>query len=198
MEQIRTVSVSELFKMGRSGTELSKSMPVKTGFVLTDENLKAAKDVIEAEQYIKDFIKKNGTKAMLSLRIRRGYIGKEIDLPDGTKALQTQRSRPFGVMVALKENGIDKEVSYGISYINPIETHHYPIVGLALALRRAQGLEDPIPVRNVDMDLFNFFTVRARAYFFPERYSRKHGVANPIDYPGYEKIHKNRKLLGYD
>lgn len=198
MEQVRTVSVSELIKLGRSGTELSESMPVKTGFVLDVENLRIAKEVLEAEKYIKDFIKKNGTKAMLSLRIRRGYIGKEIDLPDGTKALQTQRSRPFGVMVALKENGVDKEVSYGISYINPIETHHYPVVGLALALKRAQGLEEAIPIRNADMELFNFFTVRARAYFFPEKYSRKHGVANPIDYPGYEKIHKNRKLLGYD
>lgn len=198
MEQIHTVSVSELIKLGRSGLDLSNYKPTKIGYSVSEESINTANKVLQAEKYVKDFINKNGTKSLLSLRIRRGYIGKEIKLPDGTKALQTQRSRPFGVMVAIKGDGIEKEVLYGISYTSPDEEHHYPIVGLSLALKRALGEEESISLKSVDMDLFNFFTVRARAYFFPERYSRKHGVPNPIDYPGYEKIHKNRQLLGYD
>lgn len=197
MEQIHSVSVQELLKFGRSGKDISKFIS-KPNYIIENKNLVLANEILSSEEYVKNFLKENGTQALLSLRIRRGYIGKEIKLPDGTRAMQTQRSRPFGVLVAIKDKSKVSEVCYGISYTSPDEIHHYPIIGLALALKRALGEEESISVKPIDIDLFNFFTVRARAYFYPEKYSRKHGVPNPIDYPGYDKIHKNRKLLGYD
>lgn len=192
---IEFASLKNVLKLMRSGSEVASNTESKLGFV-SDEMFKKAREIIEAEKYVEDFIKENGTKSMLSLRIRRGYIGKEIDLGGGCKGLQTQRSKPFGTLVAIKDNKT-QEICYGVSYISPTEDKHSRIVGLALALKRAQGLEELVSIKRIDSELFNYFTVRARAYFYPDKYSRKHGAENPIEYPNYDKIHKNRQLLGY-
>lgn len=192
---IEFASLKNVLKSMRSGAEVSPNTASNIGFI-SDEVFKKAREIVEAEKYIEDFIKENGTKAMLSLRIRRGYIGKEIDLGNGCKGLQTQRSKPYGTLVAIRDD-VSQEIHYGVSYISPTEDKHSRIVGLALALKRAQGLEELVTIKRIDAELFNYFTVRARAYFYPEKYSRKHGAAHPIEYPNYEKIHKNRAILGY-
>lgn len=192
----KNASVKEVIKLMRDKNENVQPCTVSSKGFVTDDTYQRAKDVIEAENYVDDFLQKNGTKAMLSLRIRRGYIGKEIDLGNGVKGLQTQRSRPFGTMVSIRDDE-NQSVCYGVSYVSPTEEKHYRIVGLALALKRAQGIEETVSVKKVDADLFNYFTIRSRAYFFPEKYSRKHNAEHPIEYPNYDKIHKNRRMLGY-
>lgn len=192
----KNASVKEVIKLMREKDEIVQPCTVSSKGFVTDDIYKKAKEVIDAEKYVDDFLHTYGTKAMLSLRIRRGYIGKEIDLGNGVKGLQTQRSRPFGTMVAIRDE-VTQNVSYGVSYVSPTEEKHYRIVGLALALKRAQGVEETVTVKKIDADLFNYFTIRSRAYFFPEKYSRKHNAEHPIEYPNYEKIHRNRRLLGY-
>lgn len=138
----------------------------------------------EAQKYVDDFRKKHGNNAYISLRIRDGFIGKEI----GGGNLQLTRTKPRGTMVAIKEE--DGEVKIGWTYLNK-EDEDIPIVGIAEALKFAQIDETKKLKNKNDKDLFDFFMVRAKCYFYPEKYSHSRGTEK-IDYPNYDKVHSNR------
>ena len=132
----------------------------------------------EAIKFAEDF-RASGEK-YVSLRIRDGFIGKELE---GDK-LQTERSRPRGTLVAIKGKN-DKVYA----------------VGIKLALERAlknrdeaesNGLIPSAGVKDKDKALYNFFKIRSMCYFFPELYSHSRGT-NKVNYPNYDKIHENRK-----
>ena len=156
-----------------------------------DERVKARDEAIK---FAEDF-KASGEK-YVSIRIRDGYIGKELD-GSGTK-LQTERSRPRGTMVAIK--GKDDKVYIGAAYKSS-KDGDIPAVGIKLALERAlknrdeaekNGLIPSSGVKEKDQLLYNFFKIRSMCYFFPELYSHSRGT-NKITYPNYDKIHENRK-----
>ena len=47
-----------------------------------------------------------------------------------------------------------------------------------------------------DRELYEFFKIRALCYFYPDIYSHSRG-SDKIEYPNYEKNHKNRqRVLG--
>ena len=139
----------------------------------------------EAQKYVDDFRKKYGNNAYISLRIRDGFIGKEI----GGGNLQLTRTKPRGTMVAIKGEE-DSEVKIGWTYLNK-EDEDIPIVGIAEALKFAQIDETKKLKNKNDKDLFDFFMVRAKCYFYPEKYSHSRGTEK-IDYPNYDKVHSNR------
>lgn len=139
----------------------------------------------EAQKYVDDFRKKHGNNAYISLRIRDGFIGKEI----GGGNLQLTRTKPRGTMVAIKGEE-DDEVKIGWTYLNK-EDEDIPIVGIAEALKFAQIDETKKLKNKNDKDLFDFFMVRAKCYFYPEKYSHSRGTEK-IDYPNYNKVHSNR------
>lgn len=139
----------------------------------------------EAQKYVDDFHKKYGNNAYISLRIRDGFIGKEI----GGGNLQLTRTKPRGTMVAIKGEE-DGEVKIGWTYLNK-EDEDIPIVGIAEALKFAQIDETKKLKNKNDKDLFDFFMVRAKCYFYPEKYSHSRGTEK-IDYPNYDKVHSNR------
>jgi hypothetical protein len=148
----------------------------------------------EAIKFAEDF-KASGEK-YVSIRIRDGYIGKELD-GSGTK-LQTERSRPRGTMVAIK--GKDDKVYIGAAYKSS-KDGDIPAVGIKLALERAlknrdeaekNGLIPSSGVKDKDKALYAFFKIRSMCYFFPELYSHSRGT-NKLTYPNYDKIHENRK-----
>lgn len=145
----------------------------------------------EAQKYVDDFRKKHGNNAYISLRIRDGFIGKEI----GGGNLQLTRTKPRGTMVAIKGDN-DGEVKLGWTYLNK-EDEDIPIVGIMEALKAAQATETMKLKNKNDKDLLAFFNVRAKCYFYPEKYSHSRGTEK-IDYPNYDKVHSNRaKALAF-
>ena len=139
----------------------------------------------EALEYVENFKKENGNNSFISIRIRNGYIGKEL----GLNKLQLVRSEPRGTMVAIKDG--DKGVSIGWTY-KAKEDDDVPIIGIAKALKEAvQGTDDKEPKNKNDKDLLEFFSTRAFCYFFPEEYSYSRGK-NKLEYKNYDKIHENR------
>lgn len=169
----------------------------------------------EAMKFVDEYKKENGNKSFISLRIRDGYIGKEL----GGGKLQMERSRPRGTLVAIKgENG---QVHVGFTYLSN-KDEDIPIVGIAQALKEAilekekeNEQDDSCPdclcedcdkyciskelgiskvIKSRDVELLNFFTIRAKCFFYPELYSYSRGTEK-IEYPKYDLIHSNRKKV---
>lgn len=171
------------------------------------------------EALVKDFMKQ---EKMLTLRIRDGFIGKELD--GSGYRLQLERGKPRGTMVAIK--GGNSDVFIGHIYLKPGDKD-VPAVGQFLALMdavacrehknpgeeillRKTGLESAdylasgdglihiaVPehkkMKNVnDRKLEEFFRIRALCYFWPDVYSHTRG-SDKIVYPNYERIHRNRE-----
>ena len=141
----------------------------------------------EAQKFVDEFRKEHGNNGFISLRIRDGFIGKEV----GNGRLQLERTKPRGTLVAIKgENG---EVFIGSVYKSK-KDDDIPIVGIAEALKdaiaRKEG-KDGRAIKNKDLDLWNFFYIRSRCYFFPEIYSHTRGTSKLL-YSNYDKIHQNR------
>lgn len=140
----------------------------------------------EAREFVDKFKAENGSNSFISIRIRNGYIGKEF--PNGT--LQLKRSKPRGTLVAIKKG--ENDVSIGVTYLSN-KDYDIPIVGVAEALKDAVASDEAQNFLKVkDKELFDFFKVRAKCYFYPELYSHDRGT-NKLEYPNYDKIHKNRE-----
>lgn len=164
----------------------------------------------EAQKFVDEFKKEYGNKGFISLRIRDGYIGKEL----GGGRLQLTRGRPRGTLVAIK--GEDGQVFVGHTYLSN-KDDDIPIVGIAEALKDAIKAkevlnemsedikEEKFPLRSLkytsqlkalknknDLELASFFEIRAKCYFYPEIYSHNRGT-NKLLYPNYEKVHELRK-----
>jgi hypothetical protein len=141
----------------------------------------------EAQKFVDEFRKEHGNNGFISLRIRDGFIGKEV----GNGRLQLERTKPRGTLVAIK--GGNGEVFIGSVYKSN-KDDDIPIVGIAEALKdaiaRKEGKEGRA-LKNKDLDLWNFFYIRSRCYFFPEIYSHTRGTSK-LSYPNYDTIHKNR------
>ena len=142
----------------------------------------------EAQKFVDEFKKEYGNKGFISLRIRDGYIGKEL----GGGRLQLTRGRPRGTLVAIK--GEDGQVFVGHTYLSN-KDDDIPIVGIAEALKMAilekeKGIAKVL--KSKDVDLYKFFEIRAKCYFYPETYSYNRGT-NKLLYPNYEKVHELRK-----
>ena len=186
------------------------------------DRLKAKKLVEKQERdiataYVENFRNGKGNK-YVAIRIRDGYIGKEMT-KDG-RVLQPYRTRPRGTMVAFKDPNKENELRIGISYLHDEMDKDIPIVGIANAIKYAMEEKeecttftgsvstDKVQVfgyinTNIfhtmsqnDKDLYEFFKIRALCYFYPDIYSHSRGT-DKIEYPNYEKIHKNRaRVLG--
>ena len=142
----------------------------------------------EAQKFVDEFKKEYGNKGFISLRIRDGYIGKEL----GGGRLQLTRGSPRGTLVAIK--GEDGQVFVGHTYLSN-KDDDIPIVGIAEALKMAilekeKGIAKVL--KSKDKDLYKFFEIRAKCYFYPEIYSYSRGT-NKLLYPNYEKVHELRK-----
>ena len=122
------------------------------------------------------------------MRIRDGYIGKEL----GGGRLQLTRGKPRGTFVAIKgENG---QVFVGHTYLSN-KDEDIPIVGIAEALKMAIAEKErgvAKTIKSKDVDLYKFFEIRAKCFFYPELYSYSRGTEK-IEYPNYEKVHELRK-----
>lgn len=141
----------------------------------------------EALEFVNNYKKENGNKSFISLRIRDGFIGKK--LKNGR--LQLERNKPRGTLVAIK--GDNNDVHIGFTYLSN-KDKDIPIVGIAEALKNAISSKNGIEktYKTKDEDLFKFFEVRAKCFFYPELYSYSRGTEKLI-YPNYDENHMNRE-----
>lgn len=169
----------------------------------TAEDIQFATDVVNAEKFVKEFIKKNGTKAFISERLRDGYIGKELNI-NGAYAIQSERGAPHGTLVAMPNK--QGTITLGVSYISPRDTrlgHSYPILGVFNALKNClynlvdeREYDEGFLVRNKDAQQVDHFKKRALAFFWPDVYSYSRGQeGKKVVYENYEAIHRRRKLI---
>lgn len=173
-------------------------------YEIDSRDFEYAKDVLTAEEFVRDFIKDNGTKAFISERLRDGYIGKEIN-ENGKVSIQAERGKPFGTVVAIPTSDPDNPIALGFSYMSPYERFRrisYPVLGQAIALKRAIAARDGQPVRtDIDVrpkskDQTEHFTKRALAYFYPDIYSYSRGQeGKKVVYDDWEEIHERIKIV---
>jgi len=173
-------------------------------YELVSSDFDYAKDVLTAEEFVKDFIRDNGTKAFISERLRDGYIGKEIN-ESGKVSIQAERGKPFGTVVAIPTSDPDNPIALGFSYMSAYERMRgisYPILGQAVALKRAIAERDKKPkakdvdVRPKSKDQTEHFTKRAMAYFYPDIYSYSRGQeGKKVVYDDWEEIHERIKIV---
>ena len=142
----------------------------------------------EAQKFVDDFRKEHGTKGYIAIRIRDGFIGKDI----GGNNLQLERAKPRGTIVAIKDPNKDGEIRFGWTYKSN-KDEDIPIVGLAKALQAALSDEPEAELlRKKDEGLLEFFIVRAKCFFYPEIYSYSRGTQK-LEYPNWEKVHEGRR-----
>ena len=130
----------------------------------------------------------------VSERLRTSYIGEEVSDLNGVTYLSTVRGKPTGTIVAIPDG--DK-ILIGVSKLNEDEKYPSPIVGLYLALKNVKYYaddENPIGLNGHEKRQLSRFRLRAKAYFFPEKYSFSRG-SDPVEYPNYEEVHKRQIMI---
>ena len=141
----------------------------------------------EAQKFVDEFREKNGTKGFIAIRIRDGFIGKDV----GGNKLQLERTKPRGTIVAIKNPNKEGEIKIGWVYKSN-KDEDIPIVGLAKALQAALSDNPVEPIKKKDDGLLEFFSIRAKCFFYPEIYSHSRGTQKLV-YPNWEKVHEGRK-----
>lgn len=150
------------------------------------EQLEFARKVLDAEEFMNNYIKENGTKSFVSERLRDGYIGKETKQGSGT-VIQSVRGKPYGTIIAIPTKGVDGSDSIvtGISYLDN-EDRSFPVLGQYIALKRAlDGKKDKkifSEIKYVKPKArlqITRFEKRALIYFYPDKYSYTRG-SDPI------------------
>lgn len=201
MEKVTNVNVMKI----RTVNQFLKEIRSGEGVVVEKknkkemENLKTAQLVIKSEKFVKDYIEKNGTKSFISERLRNGFIGELIHCDNGSSYIQSVRGKPYGTSVALKT---DNGVVIGLSYMDTEDLNKgHPIVGLAIALKRAierkenkENSFDKTKVKSRSRRQIEHFEKRALSYFHPEKYSYSRGT-DPVEYKDYDEIHARRRMI---
>lgn len=178
---------------------LRKGEKIPDNLEVDSKDLEMAQRIIESERYVETF-KNDGGKFLCS-RLRPGFIGNVVNV-GGVSSLQTERGKPYGTVVAIA-NKVGT-VTLGVSYISPSDKDNvYPIVGLAIALKKAieardMGLEfiDEKLLKNKSKSQVGYFIKRSLAYFNPNVYSYSRGQeGKKVEYDNYEEIHRRRKMI---
>lgn len=166
----------------------------------------------------RDFIDEVSKKERYATEaFRYGYIGKTVTDQNGNTYVQTNRGSHYGYIAAVYDEKT-KRIFAGFTYISEDEKYVHPVIGQAIALKRAieareagdfdiDNTEWSKPyLRNSDELQFNHFKDRARRYFRPEEFSHSRGT-KPIEQKQFDEIHvfqylelakraKNKKEFG--
>lgn len=189
-------SVRSMLKVLRSGGEVTNIQNAKE-----QENLEYANLVIKAEDFVKDYIEKNGTKGFIAERLRNGFIGNLVYTDNGTSYIQSVRGKPFGTVVAIRTSN---DIVIGTSYLDSEDQNKpFPIVGLYLALTRAiKALDEGFErtgkcfIKSRARKQIEHFEKRALAYFHPEVYSYSRGQeGKKVVYENYDIIKARREAV---
>lgn len=187
------LKVKGILKFLREGEKIPDT------FEVNPSDVDMAREILNSEKYVETF-KSNGGKYLCS-RLRPGFIGDVVNV-NGVQTLQTERGKPYGTVVAIANKM--GTVTLGVSYISPQDKDNvYPIVGLAIALKKAieardEGLEfiKPSYLRSKSKSQINYFIKRSLAYFNPNVYSYSRGQeGKKVEYDNYEVIHNRRRMI---
>lgn len=150
----------------------------------------AALSLKESRDYIKGFKEKYATEAF-----RYGYIGKTVTDMYGNTYVQTSRGKHYGYLAAVFDGA---DIYVGFTYISKSEKYVHPVIGQAIALKRAvENRENKLSIeqtktkpwlRSSDLLQFDHFVNRALRYFQPEVYSHSRGE-KPLEQPKFDEIH---------
>ncbi len=189
-------NVNSMLKVIRAGGTVTDIKNAKE-----QENLEYANLVVTAENYVKDYIAKNGTKGFIAERLRDGFIGELVHADNGASYIQAVRGKPFGTVVAIKT---EDDIVLGMSYMDPEDANKsHPIVGLYIALKRAvDGLNagykraEKRYIKSRAHRQIEHFEKRALAFFHPDVYSYSRGQeGKKVVYEDYDIIHKRRAMI---
>lgn len=147
---------------------------------------------IEAYKFMLKY-EEDGNKYVAE-RLRTSYIGEEVSDLNGVKYISTVRGKPTGTIVAVPDG--DK-ILIGVSKLAEDEKYPSPIVGLYLALKNVQYYDEdktPFGLDGHEKRQSIRFRLRAKAYFFPDKYSYSRG-SDPVVYPKYDEIHKRQIMI---
>lgn len=144
----------------------------------------------DSRDYLDSFKEKYVSEAF-----RYGYIGKTVSDMHGNTYVQTNRGKHYGYLAAVFDG---KDIYIGFTYISKNEKYVHPVIGQAIALRRAvenrankltieQTKEKPW-LRSGDSLQFEHFIARALRYFQPDIYSYSRGE-KPIKQDLFNEIH---------
>jgi hypothetical protein len=168
--------------------------------VKTNDAAELNRKVSDAKNVIKAF-EKTGKRYLIEC-IRGGFIGKEVYDKDGVKYIQASRGKPYGYMVAIAD---DNKVYVGYSLIHGDDEFIHPVIGKAIALKKAtENLSDGIDVDTLldkqystttsrnsfisgnEKAQLTHFKNRAYRFFWPKIYAAK--GTDPIYNNGFSKI----------
>jgi hypothetical protein len=167
---------------------------VEKNTALTDKEREelwnAATSLKESRDYIENFKEKYASEAF-----RYGYIGKTVTDMYGNTYVQVNRGKHYGYLAAVFDGN---DIYIGFTYISKNEKYVHPVIGQAIALKRAvenrdnkltieQTKEKPW-LRSSDTLQFDHFVSRAKRYFQPDIYSHSRGK-EPIEQPMFDEIH---------
>lgn len=147
---------------------------------------------IEAYKFMLDYEDKGNR--YITERLRTTYVGEEITSENGGKSIAMNRGKPTGTVVAIPDG--DK-ILIGVSKIDENEKFLSPMVGLYIALKNVKFYEEdeyPMGINAHERRQIMRFRLRAKAYFFPDKYSYSRGT-DPVVYPKYEEIHKRQIMI---
>lgn len=135
---------------------------------------------------------------------RYGFIGKAFTDEHGSEFVQTRRGKPYGYVAAVMDE--NKKIYAGYTFLSKDETFEHPVIGQAIALRKAienrkegitfeqlldranQGTSRNVYLNGEAVSMFRHYYDRVRRYFLPEVYSFSRG-SDPILDPNYADIH---------
>lgn len=150
----------------------------------------AAFSLKESRDYIESFKEKYVTEAF-----RYGYIGKTVTDMYGNTYVQTSRGKHYGYLAAVFDG---TDIYVGFTYISKSEKYVHPVIGQAIALKRAvENRENKLSIEqtktkpwlhSADFLQFDHFVNRAKRYFKPEVYSYSRGE-KPLEQPKFDEIH---------
>lgn len=129
----------------------------------------------------------------ISQRLRLGYVGCNLNSNVNVEFMQLTPGPELGFTAAVFDEA-SKKIYIGVSYISPDETLVDPIIGQAIALKRAienkeKGLDGILPSkRALYRKALDYFYDRAKRYFIPEEFSHSRGK-NPVKDGNFDQTH---------
>lgn len=139
----------------------------------------------------------------ISQRLRLGYVGCNLNsnvnvefMMNSNVNVEFMQLTPgpeLGFTAAVFDEA-SKKIYIGVSYISPDETLVDPIIGQAIALKRAienkeKGLDGILPSkRALYRKALDYFYDRAKRYFIPEEFSHSRGK-NPVKDKNFDQTH---------
>lgn len=170
----------------------------KKNNALEKREIESLKNAATQLKESRDFLDEVAAKERYSTgTFRYGFIGNKVWTEEGSEFVQVSRGKPYGYIVAVYDEK-SKKIYVGFTYVSDEEQYAHPIIGQAIALKRAidnrtKGVDieiyEGLPyLKSGDKLQFKHFKERAYRYFRPDEFSHSRGTT-PIEESNFDSIH---------